>query len=174
MKTIAKGLACVLGAWILILVAPGASQYVRDHLASFFGVFFLVAMAAFLVYAFYELFSAPIRRALRSLGDRIEYTWHRKRVRREIERRALSTLEEQRVRMLSLSARVYEQAAGALSDGKLLHELENLRAESERVLLRAQSHEIERYILRYEIALTQLSNSPNMSAAEKVRALRQI
>lgn len=174
MRTTAKIVALLIGAWIVYLIAPGATRFVREHGGPFFGVLILVAMAGFLVYAFRELLAGPIHRRVRRVADNLEYRWQRAGAARELRRRALSIEEEQRVRMLTLSARVYEQAAEAITDGKLRLELEDLKARSERVVMRAQAHEIERFILRYQVAFTQLSSAPNLSAAEKARLIGEM
>ena len=174
LRTTVKIVAVLIGAWIVYLVAPGATRFVREPGGPFFGVLILVAMAGFLVYAFRELLAGPIHRRVRRIADALELRWQRAGAARELRRRALSVDEEQRVRMLALSARVYEQAAKAITDGKLRRELEDLKARSERVVMRARAHEIERFILRYQIAFTQLSSAPNLSAGEKVRLIREM
>lgn len=159
---------------VLALATPGVFRYVDEHIAPFFGRLLLLAMGVFMVYACIELLGGSTHRLVRRLAERIDYFRQHRAARTELQRRVLSVEEEQRARMLSMSARIHEQAAGAIHDGKVMVELEKLRASSESVLLRAQAHEIERYVLRYEIAFTQLSNAPNMSSAEKARVIREM
>ncbi len=173
-KYAALGFGAALGIGVLVLLGPAIVRFASARLVPFFGWGLLVALALILTYAFIELFGGSTRGLVRGAADRIDQTWQHRRARRALNRRARATEEEQRARMLTKTARVHERAALAITEGQAQRELEELKISSERVLLRAQAHEIERFVLRYEVALTQITSSPHMTPGLKAKLLRDL
>jgi len=173
-KYAALGFGIALGIGFLALFGPAIVRFANARLVPFFGWALLVGLSLILAYAFIELFGGSTRGLVRGAADRLDQTWQHRRARRALERRARATEEEQRARMLTKTARVHERAALAITEGQAQHELEELKISSERVLMRAQAHEIERFVLRYEIALTQITSSPHMTPGLKAKLLRDL
>ena len=131
MRKYTKWIVLGVGVSVLYLVGPGAVAFVREYGPSFFGVLALLTMAGLLGYSLRELLGDAFKRRLKSISDSLKYGHRRRSMKKELDRRALSVEEEQRIRTLALSARVYERAAGAIAEGKTRLELEELKANSE-------------------------------------------
>jgi hypothetical protein len=117
---------------------------------------------------------SPVRRLVGGMRDEVDYRYRLARAESELKRRIAAIEEEHRVRALTASARVHENAARAVTDADLQLELEELRGRSERVVLRSQSTHAARMLARYQAAFFSLKEARHLTRAEKARLLEEM
>jgi len=132
------------------------------------------AASGSLLYVLYRLLGAPTLGLARRVGDQVDYRYQRARAGSELKRRLRAIAEEDRVRALTASARVHENAARAVSEGELHVELEELKGRSEQVVMRSQSTGAARMLARYQAAFWSLKQARHMTPGEKARLLQEM
>ncbi|MCP3914949.1 MAG: hypothetical protein GY711_05300 [bacterium] len=161
-----------------VVFAVETARLSAKHVAAAAGptVGFVVAgtVAVALGYLIVRVLRHPTRRFADDVAGQLDYRMERHKTGVAIARLAESVDERQRARMTALSARVFERASRALTEGQLQAELEELKLTSERVVQRAQSNEIGKIIARHQAALWRVNACKNMSANEKASLLREM
>jgi len=174
----ARAIAALFGLLILGVIAIETAKYVKLHiapaLAPLLATLFTVAASAALLFFLYRVFAGPTQRLAERTRDEIDYRYQLSRAGGELKRRIAAIEEEQRVRALTSSARVHENASRAVSEGQLHLELEELKGRSEEVVMRSQATGIARTLARYQAAFWDLKKAEHMSPTDKARLLEEM